>query len=335
MNRRHNNSIGVAVAAGIAAVAALTFAPAAASEPLAPPTAALTASPAPADVGEIVSFSGAASTGDGAGSSIARYEWDLDGDGDFEVSTGGTPSTSRAYAESGTVAVRLRVTDNEGDIDEASIALRVNAGPTAGFIYEPSTPSANERVIFSSTSRDPDGQIPPSGYQWDFDGDGEFDEAVGETVTVSFPRAGVTTVGLRVTDSDGATNARTRKVKIAQPRLLSPFPIVRLLGEVRSGGSTEINRLTVRGPQGSEVGVSCAGESCPFREQERTIRRRRVKFPEIEGRLLPGSVVQIFVTQPERTGKFTSFRFRDGAAPKRRDRCLAPGSREPISCPSS
>lgn len=337
MNGRGNNSIGVAVTAGAAAIAALTFAPAAFSEPLAPPAASLTASPDPADVGEVVTFNGAGSTGDGAGSTITSYEWDLDGDGDFEVSTGTDPTASRSYAASGTVTVRLRVTDSEGDIDEASIGLRVNAGPRAGFIFEPSTPAVNERVTFSSTSTDPDGQIAPSGYQWDFDGDGQFDEAVGETVTISFPTAGIKAVGLRVTDSDGATNARTREVSVdrPEPKLLSPFPIVRLSGEVRSG-STEIDRLSVRAPPGSKVTVRCRGESCPFREKERTVRRgRRVKFPEIEGRLRPGALIEVYVTQPKRIGKFTRFRIRDGAAPKRRDRCLAPGSRKPIFCPPS
>ena len=83
------------------------------------------------------------------------------------------------------------------------------------------------------------------------------------------------------------------------------------------------------------MAVRCFGESCPFREKERMVRRRRVRFPEIEARLRPGVLIEVYVTQPERIGKFTRFRVRDGAVPKRRDRCLAPGSRKPIFCQPS
>jgi PKD repeat protein len=331
--RRHQAPLAIAALV----LAALALAPAASAQPLAPPVAALSAGPNPAQIGETINFSATGSTGDGSGSTVSAYEWDLDGDGDFEVNTATVPAASRAYSSSGSITARLRVTDNEGDVAEASVVLRINAQPRAGFIFQPSAPTANQRVTFSSTSVDGDGQIPASGYAWDFDGDGEYGDAVGETVTVSFPKAGKVTVGLRVTDADGASSIRTRQVKVgrAQPRLLSPFPIVRLSGEIRSGGNTEIERLTVRAPSDSKVTVRCRGDSCPFEKKSRRVKRRRVKFPEIEGLLRPGTVLKVYVTGEERVGKFTSFRIRAGAAPKRRDRCLAPGSRKPIFCPGS
>ena len=45
---------------------------------------------------------------------IAKYEWDLDGNGSFETDTGTTATTTRTYASAGTVTVGLRVTDNNG-----------------------------------------------------------------------------------------------------------------------------------------------------------------------------------------------------------------------------
>lgn len=334
MKALRNKTLGVVLAT---AVLLPLSASTASADPLAPPNAVMTANPNPAEVGETVFFNGAGSTGDAGGSTISGYEWDLDGDGNFELNTGATPTASRAYTTSASVTPRLRVTDSEGDVAETSISLRVNALPRAGFIFEPSAPVANERVTFSSTSSDPDGSLGPSSYSWDFDGDNVFGDATGETVTVSFPRAGTVEVGLRVTDADGATATKTRKVSVGQarPRLLSPFPIVRLSGEVRSGGSTEIDRLAVRGPRGSKVTVECRGQGCDFKRKSRQVKRRRVKFPEIEGRLRPGAVVRVFVTQEDRIGKYTVFRIRAGAAPKRRDRCLAPGERTPIACPRS
>ena len=225
MSHRGKIAIRVAASAAAAAIATLAFAPAALSEALKPPVASLIAGPDPADVGETVSFDGAGSTGDGAGSTISSYEWDLDGDGGFEVSTGTASATSRSYAEPATITVRVRVTDSEGDIDEASTDLRVNAGPRAGFIFEPSSPEVNQRITFSSTSTDPDGQIAPSEHRWDFDGDGQFDEAVGETVTVAFPTAGVTTVGLQVTDSDGGDRDQDQEGVGRPPPAEAPEPV--------------------------------------------------------------------------------------------------------------
>ena len=320
--------------AGIVLVAALIAATGASAQPLIPPTAKLTASPDPVQLRETAVFDGSGSTGDGRGSTVASYEWDLDGDGVFELDTGTVPTASRSYDDPGTVTVRLLVTDSEGDVAEASESIRVNHEPVGGFIYEPSPAKVNRRVTFSSTARDRDGTIADSAHVWEFDGDGNFDDAVGETVTVSFARAGTKVISLRVTDSDGATATTTRLVRVdeSKPKLLSPFPIVQLAGELTSGGSTQIKRLSVRAPSDSDVTVRCQGKSCPFDKKERTIKHRRVNFPEIRGVLRPGVVIEVFVTKPGKVGKFTRFKLRDGQVPKRRDRCLAPGSRQPIDC---
>ena len=45
---------------------------------------------------------------------IAKYEWDLDGNGTYETDTGTTPTTTNTYATERTVNVGLRVTDNVG-----------------------------------------------------------------------------------------------------------------------------------------------------------------------------------------------------------------------------
>ncbi len=89
------------------------------------PVASFTASPSPASTGRLVSFNGAASTDpDGT---IAKYEWDLDGNGAYETDTGSTPTASRSYASRGTLSVKLRVTDNLGVTSEATRSLQVNA----------------------------------------------------------------------------------------------------------------------------------------------------------------------------------------------------------------
>ena len=79
---------------------------------LTPPVASLTGAPNPALAGRLVTFDGAGSRD--AGSGVVRYEWDLDGDGSFERDGGATASTTQAFAEPGTYAVQLRVTDRAG-----------------------------------------------------------------------------------------------------------------------------------------------------------------------------------------------------------------------------
>jgi 6-phosphogluconolactonase (cycloisomerase 2 family) len=77
-----------------------------------PPVATLTAAPNPALTTRSITFSAGGSSD--AGSGIARIEWDLDGDGSFETDTGAERTAARSYAEPGTYAVSLRVSDRAG-----------------------------------------------------------------------------------------------------------------------------------------------------------------------------------------------------------------------------
>ncbi len=333
---RRPTAIPFALAASVTLAAAVT-APSAFSAAGVPPSPALTATPNPAQVGQIVTFEGSGSQGDGQGGTVAQYEWDLDGDGVFEVNTHETPTTGRGYGDPQTVTTRLRVTDSEGDIAEASVNLKINAPPNVGFIYQPSSPKAGRRIVLSSTSSDPDGAIPGSGYAWDLDGDRHFDDATGETVTTAFEKAGKHTVRLQVTDADGATGKAARKIDVARDapelRLMTPFPTVRLRGAITSSGDTEIDLLSVGGPKGAKAAVACRGGSCPFARRTRRLRDRHIEFPQMRGHLDAGVVIVVRVTQPRRIGKFTRFKLRDGKVPKREDRCVTPGRRRPIDCP--
>lgn len=210
--RQRRTFSGFVIMAAIAGV--LVAAPLASSAPGTPPTAAFTANPNPAAVNQLVTFDGSGSTGDGSGGAVASYQWDLDGDGSFETNTGAVPTASRSYSAPTTISVTLRVTDSEGDFDDASAGFRVNASPSAGFIFEPSTPGVNEQITYSSSSSDPDGVIASGSHRWDFDADGQFDDAVGETVANSFPTPGERPVSLEVTDADGATAVTTRNVLV-------------------------------------------------------------------------------------------------------------------------
>ena len=62
--------------------------------------------------GNSVSFNGSGSSDpDGT---IAKYEWDFDGNGSYETNTGATATTTKSFPTAGNVTVGLRVTDNIG-----------------------------------------------------------------------------------------------------------------------------------------------------------------------------------------------------------------------------
>ncbi|HKH64344.1 MAG TPA: N,N-dimethylformamidase beta subunit family domain-containing protein, partial [Solirubrobacterales bacterium] len=87
------------------------------------PVASFTASPNPAQAGQLVSFDASASSDpDGT---VAKYEWDLDGNGSFEQNTGTTPTTSTTFTSPGSYEIKLRVTDNAGNSGEATRAVTV------------------------------------------------------------------------------------------------------------------------------------------------------------------------------------------------------------------
>ncbi len=177
----------------------------------APPSASFTATPSVAMPGQTVAFDGSASS-DSDGK-IVKYQWDLDGDGSFETVTGSTPTTSKVYAAPGTVTVKLRVTDNDGAVGEKSATVVVNSRPVARFSASPNPTLVGEAVTFDAgASSDPDGRI--ANHEWDFDNDGQFDDASGVTATRSFGTAGAHTVRLLVTDDRGASDTLTSTVNV-------------------------------------------------------------------------------------------------------------------------
>ena len=92
-----------------------------------PPVAALSISPTTVLTGQTVTLSAAGSIDpDGA---IAKYEWDLDGNGSYEFNSGANPTITRTFPNRMNVTVRVRVTDSDGATAIATGPLTVNAPP--------------------------------------------------------------------------------------------------------------------------------------------------------------------------------------------------------------
>src|SRR4029077_13816758 len=124
-----------------------------------PPAASFTVSPNPAQSGQQVTLDGSASSDpDGT---VAKYEWDLDGNGSYETSTGTNPVATTSYSSARSIEPRLRVTDNAGNQSTTTPSLTIqNRPPTASIGVEPAAPTTNETVTFNAgASTDPDGTI--------------------------------------------------------------------------------------------------------------------------------------------------------------------------------
>lgn len=80
------------------------------------PYASFSASPNPAVVGDVINLDGRLS--EDSDGTIARHEWDLDGDGTFETDGGTSSAATLGARVPQTLTVRLRVTDDRGDTDE-------------------------------------------------------------------------------------------------------------------------------------------------------------------------------------------------------------------------
>ena len=161
---------------------------------------------------------GSAITLDGSGSTdsdgtIVLYQWDLDADGQYDDATGATTAFNATTV--GIFAVGLRVTDNDGatDTDIASIVVAAtNVAPTAEAGGPYSGVAGNAITLDASGSTDSDGTIVL--YQWDLDNDGQYDDATGATANYSATAVGIFTVGLRVTDNDGAQDTDTATIAV-------------------------------------------------------------------------------------------------------------------------
>jgi PKD repeat protein len=303
--------------------------------------------------GDTVTFTSNSDAADGT--TIVSYRWDLDADGSYETDMGSSdaPVTAR-YASAGSYEVGLEITDSAGTMDPKTHHVTV-AGrpPSASFTVVPSAPSVGQPVLFVSTASDPDGRI--VNQVWDLNGDGNFDNGGGRTALRSFPTPGAYVVGLRVTDNDGQVAFYSQTILISGAlgatstpagggrsfRLLSPFPLVRIAGQIARHG-TRIRLLTVQAPAGARVSIRCRGRGCPFEKQVRTAARapqahaaRVVRVRRLERVLRAGVMVQIFVTKQDTIGKYTRFKMRRGKAPSRADRCLDPSSSRPIACPGA
>ena len=165
------------------------------------------------DTNEPMTFDAVARDDDG---DVVLYEWDFDDDGIWDWSSKATPEVEHLYGNDGRCEALLRVTDDDDAITESYVGVTVNnVGPTAmGSVSNDDVTTLSE-VTFLAGGSDPDGIIVL--YEWDFDGDGEFDwdsDTRGVDASHSYNEDGHYGAVLRVTDDDEATATAITEITV-------------------------------------------------------------------------------------------------------------------------
>ena len=130
------------------------------------PTAVIKATPSSGSTPLSVTFDGRDSHDPDGGT--LSYSWDLNGDGGFGDAL--TAQTSFTYTQAKLYNVKLKVTDNQGAANIASISISAgNSSPTA-FIDAPAANiqwQVGQSMTFSGHATDPDEVLPPSAFSWE------------------------------------------------------------------------------------------------------------------------------------------------------------------------
>jgi len=200
-----------------------------------PPQASFTYTPSQPYVNQTVTFDATGSSAEGYNDTILSYEWNF-GDGTPLVKEI-TPITTHAFQNSGTYIVTLNVTDSEGLWCTTSKPVKIipPTGPTADFIWYPSTPTVNQTVTFDASSSLPGWNgthyTPIVEYEWDF-GDGNTTTVGTSTINHVYTAEGNYTVTLTVTDTQGLQHNKTETVRVS---MVPP-----LLGDINGDGVVNI-----------------------------------------------------------------------------------------------
>ena len=159
------------------------------------------------DVDEVVTFDASASSDPGADN--LTYEWDLDGDGEYDA---GGVEVDQQYRSEGTYAVTLQVSDGDGGLDTDTLSVEVQNVPPTADAGENLTVVTGEPTLDGTRSSEGDSSDTLT-YEWDVDDDGTY-EVDGAEPGHYYSENGTYNVTLQVSDGDGGTDTDTTTVTV-------------------------------------------------------------------------------------------------------------------------
>lgn len=163
--------------------------------------------------GDVVKFDASASS-DPEGGALT-YDFDLDGNGSYEL-LDKAPKQTKRYYSTGTVTVKVRVHDEGGKTDTDTDQVVVHAAPKAKISADIPVPLVGQTVNYSAYGSSDDDGI--TKFEWDLDGDGSYETDTGltSTASASYQSPGARTIRLRVTDAHGVQRTASLVEKVNQ-----------------------------------------------------------------------------------------------------------------------
>ena len=189
----------------------------------APPTVTTNPDGTPVYVDSVTTVSGTYADPGVLDTHTATIDW---GDGNVEPLTldgangQGSFSAAHTYTAGGTFTVEVCVTD-DGSVDGGGPATGCDPHTIEVLVDRPPVAEAGDPVavdegatatLDASASFDAEGPI--TAWDWDLDGDGNFDDASGVTAQITESQETTFTVGLRVTDTGGLVGFDTVQVTV-------------------------------------------------------------------------------------------------------------------------
>jgi hypothetical protein len=151
-------------------------------------------------------------TADDIDNSIIQYAWDADGDGVIDITSKTSAAMNYRFKHAGTYTAIFIITTDDGKKVTDSTTIEVENKSPKAFAGDDIVSHRNGKITLSGTGNDEDGVI--VSYEWDFDGNGNFDWISKENGTVTHSFTNYTSAILRVKDSDGAAAYDTLRIII-------------------------------------------------------------------------------------------------------------------------
>jgi len=157
---------------------------------------------------------------------IVRYEWDFDGDGVFDWESEHTSFVEHVFREPGVYSPKIKITGDNLLTAVNTISVRVEKNPDklcpiSDFETNVSVGKIPLEVCFLELALSGDSEI--SKYEWDFDGDGIWDEIFEETsqnqkgnadTRYVYDEVGLYKAVLKVTDKEGLSDRASKFITV-------------------------------------------------------------------------------------------------------------------------
>jgi PKD repeat protein len=156
---------------------------------------------------------------------IVKYEWDFDSDGTYDQDTGILPRVTHTLYKIGTNTITVRVTDDLGFSSTQSVEIEVkapqnNLTPTITLEADITDGAPPLTVLLTATAKDPDEDGGIDHYDWDYEGDGIYDEStdiLGTTRQHEYEASGRYNPTVRVVDIAAGSATASVEVLVHQP----------------------------------------------------------------------------------------------------------------------